>query len=632
MVEVQNEDDLQFSFTLDDFYLSLQEDTRTVRLLSSYEIAYSPFPGLRGFRTSEFQLFFGRANQVQQLLDRLNQKRFLTVIGSSGSGKSSLVLAGLIPQLFGGYLYTKRSHWNIAICRPGRSPIHNLAVALANVKNSSKDRSLLLKDYELIRSTITNSSYGLLEVNDFLNEDKPVDKQANLLVVIDQFEELFRFQQGSSSWESIEKNFIDLLLKATSSSDKSVYVIIIMRAEFLGECVSYRGLPDAINGNQYLVPKLNRSELKEVIESPIILAGKTISTSLVELLINQIDLNNYDRSLDQLPILQHALMRTYQAASRNDDREITYEHYENIGEMENALSLHANEIFESLKDNNISSQHSKKQEIAKIIFQALTDFSSEFKGGRRPTDLKTIYAIASAIGATKEEVNEVVNHFRNTETLFITPFIDTPLQDELIIDISHESLMRNWHLLKLWAEEETRSGKIYQRLNELREDRDIQMKGVLLKEMQLWRTTYPHNAAWASRYHRITNESNPSLHNDIYSENLSFLELNLKRQQRDKRLKLVLSGLAVIIFLFIIYIFIEYEAAKRNIQRAKDQEELVNKKIQKANAKVDTILMLFHKLQEQTIAIQDSSFSTIKQRERVVKLTDSLFERAKSLK
>src|SRR5437868_13764205 len=110
-------------FQIDEFYIDLQADGKTISLLSEEQIALKPFPGLRPFKTSEFQLFKGRDGQAEELLKRLKENHFLAVIGSSGTGKSSLVRAALIPQLFGGFLQKAVSKWKIAICRPGKDPI-----------------------------------------------------------------------------------------------------------------------------------------------------------------------------------------------------------------------------------------------------------------------------------------------------------------------------------------------------------------------------------------------------------------------------------------------------------------------------------------------------------------------------
>ncbi|HVF96572.1 MAG TPA: hypothetical protein VM871_04595 [Flavisolibacter sp.] len=525
MTNAAVETDQKFAFQLDEFYLDLQEDGRNIRVLSQAEIAALPFPGLRPFKTSEFQLFKGRCGQAEELLKRLKPARFLAVIGSSGTGKSSLVRAGLIPELFGADFHETGNAWNIAVCRPGKNPVANLAVALASVKAQSKARNKIAEHYTAIEELLNQSIYGLLEVNQLLNENGPKGKHANLLVIVDQFEEVFRYDRKDLGRENIENHFVDLLLKAAANQKGSVYVIITMRSEFLGDCVKYRGLPEAVNNGQYLVPGLSRNELKEVIEGPVHLTGKEISQGLVELLINEIDEAKIKANLDQLPILQHALMRTYQEACRQGATEMTYEHYKQVGEMRKALANHADAIFQELRDGDNITACSKKQTIAKLIFQTLTDASTDLKGGRRPAHLKAIYSVAAAVGATPQQVNEVIEKFRGSDTSFIMPPASTPLHEELIMDISHESLMRNWDQLKGWVEEETRYGKLYQKLNERRAEDGQLIQGPLLAELVSWRADYPVNAAWASRYHLLPSGTADVLaHGDLYTRNLRFLE------------------------------------------------------------------------------------------------------------
>ena len=537
-----------FDFQLDEFYLDLQEDGRRISILSPEQIVQMPFPGLRPFKTSEFQLYRGRDGQAEELLKRLRNNRFLAVIGSSGTGKSSLVRAGLIPQLFGGYLHEAGDRWKIAICRPGKNPVANLAIALSSAKGESGDKELLFRNYETIEPMLNQSLYGLLDVHALLNEDKEEEEQSNLLVIVDQFEELFRYDRKDLGSENIENYFVDLLLKAASNRKTAVYVIITMRSEFLGDCVKHRGLPEAINEGQYLVPGLNRTQLKEVIEAPIHLAGKDISPNFVELLINEIEENKLKENLDQLPILQHALMRTYQRARQEGAQEITYEHYEAVGKMKKALANHAKEKFDELQQGCSPETFNLKQQIAKIVFQSLTDASTDLKGGRRPTELRYIQGVAESVGAGKIEVNEVVDRFRDNNTSFIMPPANTALHDELILDISHESLMRNWDLLKGWAEEEVRNGRLYQKINERRADNDLRMPELLLREMLDWRNRFPHNAVWASRYHLLPQPTHDlAVHEAIYRDNIRFLddcqklyeeEKETEQQRQEERLRL----------------------------------------------------------------------------------------------
>src|SRR5579872_4054046 len=153
----------QLSFQLDEFYLDLQEDGNKITLLDAATIMHCPFPGLRPFRTSEFQLFKGREGQAEELLRRLRENHFLAVIGSSGTGKSSLVRAGLIPQLFGGYLHEAGSQWSIAICRPGRDPVENLSIALSSIESHSREKEKILKSHAEIEPILRQSVYGILE-------------------------------------------------------------------------------------------------------------------------------------------------------------------------------------------------------------------------------------------------------------------------------------------------------------------------------------------------------------------------------------------------------------------------------------------------------------------------------------
>ncbi len=526
----------EFSFQLDEFYLDLQEDGSKISILDPEWIRKKPFPGLRPFRTSEFQLFRGRDGQAEDLIKRLTQNHFLAVIGSSGTGKSSLVRAGLIPLLFGGYLQGTGNKWNIAICRPGKDPVENLAIALSGIKDHSRDKSRIYENFRSVAPQLNQSIYGLLEVNEWMNQDVPAMEKPNLLIIIDQFEELFRFDRKDLGKKDIESHFINLLLKAAQNANSGVYVIITMRSEFLGDCVRYRGLPEAINRGQYLVPQLLRTQLKDVIEGPVKLAGKKIEPGLVELLINEIEVSKLKENLDQLPLLQHALMRTYQEAMESGpDTTIGYQHYKAVGEMDKALAGHAEARFNQLGDgSSAGTQLSKKQQIAKTIFQTLTDAGSDQKGGRRPTELRNIYAIARSIPATEAEVDEVVNHFRDADTSFIMPPINPALPNQglypdLMMDISHESLMRNWNLLNAWMTEEARNGNLYKTLSERRElydrskDRSELIKGFLLKELKDWKGKHPDTAVWAKRYDRMTGDGNVQP-GELYRKNMDFLQ------------------------------------------------------------------------------------------------------------
>jgi energy-coupling factor transporter ATP-binding protein EcfA2 len=500
----------QTAFQLDEFYLDLNPDGQ-ISFLQKAEINKKPFPGLRPFKTSEFQLFHGRDGQAEQLVSRLKKNRFLAVIGSSGTGKSSLIRAGLLPQLYAGYLYESGTDWDTAICRPGKNPIENLSFALARIKSKSNEQEKIIAEHNVIEPLLSSTVYGLLEVNDLLYSNaQPNTKKRNLLIIIDQFEELFRFNREEIGKPGIEIQFVNLLLKAAENRGSSIYVIITMRSEFLGDAVKYRGLPEAINEGQYLVPQLSREQIKEVIEEPVKLAGKQIAPGLVDLLVNEIEESKAKKDLDQLPVLQHALMRTFQEAVKNPDVvTIEYEHYKACGGMEKALANHAEGIYMQLGDGK--KDESFKQRIAKIIFQALTEISSGQKGGRRPTQLKLLYEIAASINAGEKEVDEVINHFRDEDTSFIMPPPNTDLHPGLMIDISHESLIRQWSRLNEWVAEEAEYAKTFVRLAESQQLHGQGIKDMLTKKelapISKWYYSFKPQSTWAGRYVKNYKES-----------------------------------------------------------------------------------------------------------------------------
>ncbi len=633
------------TFQVDEFYLDLQEEGKKVRMLSGEEITQRPFPGLRPYKTSEFQLYNGRVGQSEELIKRLSKNRFLAVIGSSGTGKSSLVRAGLIPQLFGGYLHEAGSKWDIAICRPGKDPVENLTVALASILSRKENPTELRENFEKFEPLLSNSVFGLLDAKEMLDKvQHDSEKQpANLLVIIDQFEELFRFNRKDLGKENIENQFVNLLLKAAKDPKNPIYVIITMRSEFLGDSVKYRGLPEAINEGQYLVPQLTRDDLKAVIQNPISLAGKKISPSLVELLINEIEESKLRDNLDQLPILQHALMRTYQEAMKEGpNTEIVYRHYKAIGEMDKALAKHAESIFTELGNNNnqqdktsidtinslgenefskISSYGSKataqktlskKQQIAKLVFQSLTDMGSNQKGGRRPTELENIHATAASMNASPAEVDEVINRFRDTDTSFIMPPRNTELNPNLIVDISHESLMRNWTILNNWIIEEKKAGNLYELLNDRRElhehDPGDWLRGLLLNELLDWKNEHPNSPTWASRYHTLPEGSHDdiAMHKTLYDKNMYFLEgsrlfsekqaeerrkeikekIELEqREQSNKKRLFVYTIAAVISLMFGGLALFGFVNALKQTEIAKKQTEIANDKTKLAQRK-----------------------------------------------
>src|SRR6185369_9384272 len=446
---------------------------------------FNPFPGLRPFSTEEKHLFFGRELQTAELLIRLRRTRFLAAIGPSGSGKSSLVRAGVLPELYGGTMVKAGSKWHVIIMRPGGSPISNLAAALREgdlYDPGEEDVAAWVK------TTLLRSGLGLADAV----RQSQLPTGTNLLLVVDQFEEMFRFGNNTSRDREEGSAFVNLLLEASRQPDQRIYIVLTMRSDFLGDCAQYRGLAEAINEGEYLIPRLSRDQWRSAIQGPVRVGGGEIAPRLVQRLLNDVGENP-----DQLPILQHALMRAWEfwAAHRQGAEPIDLVHYEAIGGMADALSRHADEAYFEL-------QTDRSREIAKKSFQALTENGPDNRGIRRPTRMSDLLDILE-IG--EEELLPVLECFRKAGRSFLMPPPDVLIQRSTVIDISHESLMRVWGRLQKWVEEESQSARIYRRLAETalleKEHRAGLYRDPDLQIGLIWRDESQPTAAWGDRYH-----------------------------------------------------------------------------------------------------------------------------------
>ena len=286
---------------------------------------FNPFPGLRPFREDETHLFFGRDVQIDELLAELGRSRFVAVMGASGSGKSSLVTAGLLPALQGGLSPRLGANWRIASLRPGGDPIRNLARALVESDVLGRDGSDETRAVDQTEALLRRSGLGLAD----LAKRYESLRGSRLLVVVDQFEELFRFQEagGRAPGGADNPAFVRLLVEA-AADESNVSVILTMRSDYLGDCSQFDELPETINQGLYLVPRLTRTQLRGAITGPVAVGGGTIAPRLVQRL-----LNDAGADPDQLPVLQHALMRMWDLWTEDVTAPgpIDLEHYEAAG-------------------------------------------------------------------------------------------------------------------------------------------------------------------------------------------------------------------------------------------------------------------------------------------------------------
>lgn len=450
-------------------------------LLNPDVVAQSPFPypGLRSYAREEADIFFGREEHTKQLLDKLQDHRFLGVVGPSGCGKSSLVRAGMLPALDAGFAVRAGCHWHLVEMRPGSQPISRLSEVLvaSTVFQSDSFGESLDADRAFLLATLRRGPRGLIEA---LRESE-LQEGENLLLLVDQFEELFRFpQEGDTADEhdlvserhadsgcidpTEARAFVALLLESARDPEFPVFVTITMRSDSLGNCPVFYGLPEVLNQGMYLTPRLTRDQVQDAILGPAHMFDSTVDRDLVNTILNDVGTDP-----DQLPLMQHALMRMWREASRNESDSparfgsltLTLEEYEAVGGVHEALERHLERIFRHRLESD------NQRRICEAIFRQLTEVTMDGRMIRRPRPLSELY---HEIKAAPAAIDGVLNQFRAEGRSFLTPMGEQPLHSSDVIDISHESLIRKWGRLRSWTEDEAKRQRV-ERLVRSRSDR-----------------------------------------------------------------------------------------------------------------------------------------------------------------
>jgi WD40 repeat protein len=573
----------------------------------------NPFPGLRPFHTNEAHLFFGRDGQSEEVLTNLARNKFAAILGASGTGKSSLIYCGLLPILYGGFLHNGRSKWKVIITHPGSSPVNNLAQSIAETFCGADNEEKIETDSLINRALLKRSSSGILNVIDQYG----INPKENVLLLIDQFEELFRYQYTSHDSDAVNQvdHFVNMIVNIVRQNELPVYVVITMRSDFIGECSPYQDLTRLINDSHYLIPRMIREDFQKAITGPIAVGGGKITDQLVQLLLNEMGNNP-----DELPILQHALMRTWDYWMNNSDgaKPLGLNEYEAIGRLERALSNHANEAFDEL---NFEQKH-----ICEIIFKSLTEKGADNRGVRRPTSVIELARIAET---NDQEVIKIVEIFRKKGRTFLTPPPSVALQSDSMIDISHESLMRVWDKLKSWVEDESYAVKMYIRLSESGELFHQGKTGLWgPPDLQLainWREKQKPNLAWAMRYNPAFERTMVYLktsEEEYYAEEENKLRLQKRALRRSRIVALILGSAGMISIGLGILALIQRQDALKSQELAVKQSQIAQEKAKEAElAKITADSSARVAKYQESIAVQETQKATV-ERQKAVESAD----------
>lgn len=371
-----------------------------------------PYRGLSAFQEQDTVYFYGRETITQQLVTAVKTKHLVAVVGASGSGKSSVVFAGLIPQL----KRDKSQHWQIVSFRPGNNPLESLAIALHRELGTKKDISPNSRLQELEIEVQLKQSHSTL--SNFLESLISISPKSHIILIADQFEELYTLCQDTGE----RKIFLDNLLNAVNSIP-GFTLVLTLRADFFGEALSYRPLSNALQDAQVNLGPMNALELESAISQPALSLNVQLEPGLTQRLIDVV-LN----SPSHLPLLEFTLTQLWQ---RQQQGWLTHQAYTEIGTIETALANHAESIYAQLSATD-------KQKVQQIFIQLV-------QPGEYNTDIRRL-ATRGEVGA---ENWNLVTQLANAR-LVVTDI--NKLTKIETVEIIHEALIRNWRRLKQWMQ------------------------------------------------------------------------------------------------------------------------------------------------------------------------------------
>lgn len=491
-----------------------------------------PYRGLRTFDEEHAEFFFGRDSDVQRLVEKLKSTRFLAVIGASGSGKSSVVRAGLIPALKHGVLPESRT-WAIRVLTPGAHPLTSLAAQLLRLYQQDAMQKTLDQMMDDTRSLHLAVSLAMA--------DRPSSER--VVWVIDQFEEVFTLCRDAREREQFFSN----LLYAASIPDGRNIVLITMRADFYQKCAAYSELSARIAAQQSLVSPMEQDGLRQAIEEPAWRVGLEFEQGLVPTILE--DLANQPGAL---PLLEHALLELWE---RRRGRMLTLEAYRESGGVDGAIAARADAIWESLGEG--------EQAIVRHIMLRLTQPGDGTEDTRRHAAMSELITNASEVEALENVVRTLAD-----ARLLMTGTDEQ--SGEEVVDVSHEALIRGWPRLRRWIDEDRVGLRVHRRLTEAAQEwqRMNRDEGLLYRGARLAQTV-----EWRERNQGAMNE----LEKDFLNASVA-LQMNerLIAQRRTRRTVIGLTVALVLISLFGVVAVRQYLHAARERDESRSRELAAN--------------------------------------------------------
>ncbi|WP_242037993.1 hypothetical protein [Tolypothrix sp. FACHB-123] len=441
------------TITITNYYY--REDTTVLPIESTVAADKNlpcPYRGLFHFGPDDAEFFFGREIFVEELFAATQNRNFIPVLGASGSGKSSVVLAGLVPKL------QNEGRWLFTHFRPGSEPFHALALALVPLYTQNLDNTDKIIQARKLSQALGGGEIPLADVFAQIHQNHPTHR---VLLIADQFEEIYTLCAD----HKVRHSFLDSLLASfPSSPHQSQYnhvLVATMRADFLGNALLYPPFGDVLKTDIKLIRSMNHEELSQVVEKPADKLGVTFEVGLVERILDDVE-----DEPGSLPLLEFALTQLWQ---QRQGKQLTHAAYQQIGKVQGALARHADQKYGKLSAT-------EKEQVRRIFIQLVHP-------GEGTQDTRRL--------ATKAELSEaswgLVKHLADAR-LVVT---SRNAAEQETVEVVHEALIRNWVELRRWMDADRSFRAWQERLRfamdqwqKMQRDEGVLLRGTVLKEAE----------------------------------------------------------------------------------------------------------------------------------------------------
>lgn len=416
----------------------------------------NPYKGLRAFEATDRRDYFGRERLIEKLLNRLQQdsldSRFLAVVGPSGSGKSSVVKAGLIPAIWDGRL-PGSDKWFVVDMLPGSRPIDKLEVALMKVAANQAGN---------LNEQLNRNRHGLIRAADLILPDD----DSHLFIVIDQFEEVFTLVAD----ETERQAFLDLIYSAVTETRSRVSVVITLRADYYDRPLQYPQFGDLLRNRMETVLPLSAKEIERAINGPLERMQVGFEAGLVPQIVSEMTYQS-----GALPLLQYALTELFE---RRNDRTLTHEAYQQIGGAVGALAKRAEATYQELSSSG--------QALTQQMFLRLVTPGEGAEDTRRRVSRSELLAIAT----DADEMDEIIDLFADYRLLSLD---NDEASRSPTVEVAHEAILREWERLREWINGARNDIRLQRQLIQLagdwhnaNEDDSYLLYGTRLEQFEAW--------------------------------------------------------------------------------------------------------------------------------------------------